>query len=160
MCFGLSPCCSRKGEENGNPPSPGKVVFTCCVSTQTLERVFCSGTYKAPLARAASNEAGCWTTAPPWFCLSLQRGFTPGAWRCSAGTPSHPAFPNAAGCRSAPLPAWLWGPLHLAELSSVRLRTKSLPPGCGEVMEWAVTQEPVTREKTSPFCKPESLPPR
>ena len=94
ICFGISPCCSRKGEEKGNPPSPGKVMFTCCMSTQTLERVICFDTYKAPLARAASNEAGCWTTTLRWFCLSLQGGFTQSG-ACMKGTLSPAVFLQA-----------------------------------------------------------------
>lgn len=85
MCFSLSLWCSRKGEENGKPPGPGKVLFTGCMSTQTLERGICFYTYKAVLLRATSDEAG--------MILPLLQGcFTQGARGSSAGTPSPAAF--------------------------------------------------------------------
>lgn len=126
-------------------------MFTCCVSTQTLERVICFDTYKAPLSRAASDEAGCWTTMLRWFCLSVQGRFTQGVWRSSAGTLSPTTFLQAAGssrlqvCSS---PSLTLGPI-------APCWAKSLPLGRGKVTEGAVTPEslPVSRKKIQPLLQ-------
>lgn len=167
MCFSLSPWCSRKGEENGNAPGPGKVLFTGCMSTQTLERGICFYTYKAALFRAASDEAGCWNPTRQRFCLSFKaashrvRGgaqqeallLLPFCRLCEA------AGSRAAACsRSTPLPAWLEAPL----LSST---VCSCEPGlcCSAVArlrreQWHRSLCLSPEGKSIPFCKPQSLP--
>lgn len=159
MCFSLSYWCSRKGEENGNPPGPGKVLFTGCTLTQTLERGICSSTYKAGLLRAAGDEAGWWNPTLQWFCLP----FRAAAHRVPKGAQQEPllllpfcrlcaAAPSrAAACsRSAPLPAWPGIPLPLAELTSVLQWDRTLQLGRGKSQR---EQEPlpVTREEIHPL---------
>lgn len=129
-------------------------MLTCCVPTQILERVICFDTYKASLARAANNEARWRTSTLRWFCPSLQGGFMQGSWRsCFC------RLCEAAGSRSAPLPVWIEGPLHLAELSSVLQWARSLPLSYGKVTTGVVILEPLpVREKIQPLLQARAFP--
>lgn len=161
MCFSLSPWCSRKGEENGNAPGPGKVLFTGCMSTQTLERGICFYTYKAALFRAvvmrqdAETPHGSDSASPSGLLLTgcveeLSR--KPFSCCLSAGCVKQqdPGLQHAPGLLlSQPdlrLPCWAQQCAPVSQVSAARPRQ-----GYGG----AVTQEPlpVTREEIRPLLQ-------
>lgn len=151
MLLRLWPCCSRKGEENGNSLSPGKAMFTCCVSTQTLERVMLL--YIQHTDGQSSQQGGKQLNHYVLIILLLLAGnSTQGAWRSSVGTtfPLHSCrHYKAAGSRSAPRLACSRAHCTLLSSAACLLPAKPLSLSRSKVMVRAVTQQPlpIIREK-------------